>query len=338
MHVVLGTGEVRERTPPLAFDPGSTLPPLLRQPCLPDVGRLDDMVVDADDSGQCHVVQGTDLTQASGKKGSPSSRSRRNRQAIQLSLAAVRARSRPTDRRLAFVGLPYHGRVPPASDNRPERRWRATRRRRISLEEIEDAVVDGDSPVPARSGTARAALSPPHLPHRLPRAPSPRTSAPGCRTSSWAPTPTTSRTRPRSSASSSSPSSGPTLVLPMVGGLLADKIDRKRFLIVLSIEQLVFSLGVALVAASPHPSHVLLVIMVLGVGAGSAMFGPAYSAVLPGLVGKAGPAGRHLAELGPDERLPGHRPGHRRPPVLAGRAGLDLRRQRRHLPLRGRRR
>ena len=79
---------------------------------------------------------------------------------------------------------------------------------------------------------------------------------------------------------------GPTLVLPMVGGLLADKIDRKRFLIILSIEQLVFSLGVALVAASPHPSHVLLVIMVLGVGAGSAMFGPAYSAVLPGLVGK----------------------------------------------------
>ncbi|HEY6472985.1 MAG TPA: hypothetical protein VIY26_08845, partial [Acidimicrobiales bacterium] len=28
----------------------------------------------------------------------------------------------------------------------------------ISLEEIEDAVVDGDSPLPARSGTARAAL------------------------------------------------------------------------------------------------------------------------------------------------------------------------------------
>ena len=44
---------------------------------------------------------------------------------------------------------------------------------------------------------------------------------------------------------------GPTLILPMVGGLLADKVDRKRFLIVLSIEQLVFSLGVALVVAPP---------------------------------------------------------------------------------------
>jgi MFS family permease len=79
---------------------------------------------------------------------------------------------------------------------------------------------------------------------------------------------------------------GPTLVLPMVGGLLADKVDRRRFLILLSLEQLVFSLGVALVVSSPHPSHVLLVVMVLLVGCGSAMFGPAYSAILPGLVGK----------------------------------------------------
>ena len=84
---------------------------------------------------------------------------------------------------------------------------------------------------------------------------------------------------------------GPTLVLPMVGGLLADKVDRKRFLILLSLEQLVFSLGVALVAASSHPSHVLLVVMVLFVGAGSAMFGPAYSAILPGLVGREDLAG-----------------------------------------------
>ena len=79
---------------------------------------------------------------------------------------------------------------------------------------------------------------------------------------------------------------GPTLVLPMVGGLLADKVDRKRFLIVLSIEQLVFSLGVALVCCSPHPSHVLLVVMVLLVGAGSAMFGRPTRPSCPGLVGK----------------------------------------------------
>ncbi len=73
----------------------------------------------------------------------------------------------------------------------------------------------------------------------------------------------------------------------MVGGLLADKVDRKRFLIILSLEQLVFSVGVALVVLSPDPSKVLLVVMVFMVGAGSAMFGPAYSAILPGLVGRA---------------------------------------------------
>ena len=35
------------------------------------------------------------------------------------------------------------------------------------------------------------------------------------------------------------------------GGLLADKVDRRRLLIILSLEQLVFSLGVALVVLSP---------------------------------------------------------------------------------------
>ena len=121
---------------------------------------------------------------------------------------------------------------------------------------------------------------------------------------------------------------GPTLILPMFGGLLADKVDRKGFLIVLSIEQMVFSLGVALVVLSPHPSHVLLVVMVLGVGAGSAMFGPAYSAILPGLVGRAdlpGAISLNSAQMNAS-RVIG--------PVIGGvlysldRAGLGLRRQR----------
>ena len=47
-------------------------------------------------------------------------------------------------------------------------------------------------------------------------------------------------------------------MLPMVGGLLADRVDRKRFLIVLSLEQLVFSLVLALVVRAPHPSLVVL--------------------------------------------------------------------------------
>src|SRR6202451_4290400 len=155
----------------------------------------------------------------------------------------------------------------------------------ISEEQIEDAVVDGDAPISPRTGTAMAALR-----HRTFRivylgffASNIGTWMQNIVLGAYAYDLTHSATFVGVIIFAQL---GPTLVLPMVGGLLADKIDRKRFLIILSIEQLVFSLGVALVASSPHPSHVLLVVMVLGVGAGSAMFGPAYSAVLPGLVGK----------------------------------------------------
>ena len=170
--------------------------------------------------------------------------------------------------------------MPPASDSsRPERDDGT-----ISIEEIEDAVVDGDSPVPARTGTARAALS--HRTFRIIFL-----GAFASNIGTWMQNVVLGAYAYDLTHSSTFvgiiifAQLGPTLLLPMVGGLLADKIDRKRFLIVLSLEQLVFSLGVALVVLSPHPSKVLLVVMVLGVGA-DAMFGPAYSAILPGLVGR----------------------------------------------------
>ena len=155
----------------------------------------------------------------------------------------------------------------------------------ISLEEIEDAVIDGDSPLPPRRGTARAALS-----HRTFRivflgafASNIGTWMQNVVLGAYAYDLTHSATFVGVIIFAQL---GPTLILPMLGGLLADKVDRKRFLIVLALEQLVFSLGVALVVLSPQPSHVLLVVMVLLVGCGSAMFGPAYAAILPGLVGK----------------------------------------------------
>ncbi len=154
----------------------------------------------------------------------------------------------------------------------------------ISLEEIEDAVVDGDSPLPPRRGPARAALS--HRTFRIVFL-----GAFASNIGTWMQNVVLGAYAYDLTHSSTFvgviifAQLGPTLLLPMVGGLLADKVDRKRLLIVLAIEQLVASLGVALVVASPHPSHVLLVVMVLLVGCGSAMFGPTYSAVLPGLVG-----------------------------------------------------
>ncbi len=87
----------------------------------------------------------------------------------------------------------------------------------------------------------------------------------------------------------------------MLGGLIADRVDRKKFLMLLSVEQLVFSFALAWVVRAHSPSLVLITLMVVLVGAGGAMFGPAYPAVLPGhrAIGHGGHAGRRPgAQLG----------------------------------------
>ncbi len=155
--------------------------------------------------------------------------------------------------------------------------------REISLEEIEDSVVDGDTPI--SSGTAVSALR--HRTFRIVFL-----GAFASNIGTWMQNVVLGAYAYDITHSSTFvgviifAQLGPTLVFPMLGGLIADKVDRKRFLILLSVEQLVFSLGVAWVVRTPAPSHLLLVLMVVLVGVGSAMFGPAYSAVLPGLVGR----------------------------------------------------
>ena len=153
----------------------------------------------------------------------------------------------------------------------------------VSIEELEDALVDGDRPL--RRGTARSAL----------RQRTFRTvflGAFGSNIGTWM-----QNVVLGAYAFTLTHSSvfvgvilfaqlGPALVFPMIGGLVADRVDRKRFLIVLAIEQLVFSFVLAFVVRAPHPSLVVLTGTVLLIGVGNAMFGPAYSAILPGLVGR----------------------------------------------------
>jgi MFS family permease len=150
-----------------------------------------------------------------------------------------------------------------------------------TIEEIEDAVVDGDSPL--SSGTAVSALR-----HRTFRivflgafASNIGTGMQNVVLGAYAYDLTRSSTFVGLIIFAQL---GPALLLAMVGGLIADRVDRKKFLIVLSVEQLVFSLILAWVVRTPAPSHILLVAMVVMVGVGSAMFGPAYSAILPALV------------------------------------------------------
>ena len=175
--------------------------------------------------------------------------------------------------------VPYHGSVTLESERG------ADPAAEISVEEIEDAVVDGDSPIGPRTGTAMAALR--HRTFRIVFL-----GAFASNIGTWMQNVVLGAFAYDLTHSSTFvgiiifAQLGPTLIFPMLGGFIADKVDRKKFLIILSVEQLVFSLGVAWVVRSPHPSHPLLVLMVILVGVGSAMFGPTYSALLPGLVGR----------------------------------------------------
>jgi MFS family permease len=77
---------------------------------------------------------------------------------------------------------------------------------------------------------------------------------------------------------------GPLLLLSLVGGALADVVDRRRLLIWVTISQIVFSLVLAAVAAPEQPNMVALVAVVFAIGIGQALFNPAYSAMMPQLV------------------------------------------------------
>ena len=76
----------------------------------------------------------------------------------------------------------------------------------------------------------------------------------------------------------------PILLLAAVGGALADTFDRRLLIVVTNAEQLFFSLVLAWVAYSPHPSRTTLFLTVLAIGIGNAVAGPPLSSLLPSLV------------------------------------------------------
>ena len=153
----------------------------------------------------------------------------------------------------------------------------------ISIEEMEDAVLSGDRAI--TTGTARAALR--HRTFRIVYL-----GAFASNIGTWMQNVVLGAYAYDLTHSSTFvgvmifAQLGPILLLAMLGGLIADRVNRKKFLMILSIEQLVFSFALAWVVRAHSPSLVLLTLMVVLVGAGGAMFGPAYSAVLPMMVGK----------------------------------------------------
>jgi MFS family permease len=77
---------------------------------------------------------------------------------------------------------------------------------------------------------------------------------------------------------------GPLLFLSMIGGLLADRVDRRRLLVSMQLLQGLLSFGLAFVAWTSHPSHVLIVVLVFAIGIANALGAPGLSAILPTLV------------------------------------------------------
>ena len=78
---------------------------------------------------------------------------------------------------------------------------------------------------------------------------------------------------------------GPMLAFSVVGGALADLVDRRRLLVVVAVEQALLTLVLAGLTLDDDPSRALLVAVVFGIGVGQAIHAPTYSAVLPSLVG-----------------------------------------------------
>lgn len=84
---------------------------------------------------------------------------------------------------------------------------------------------------------------------------------------------------------------GPLLLFSMIGGALADQFDRRKLLVVVTIEQMFFAFALAWLTTVPDPSRVVLVAFVLAIGTAQAIYAPAYSAALPAMVGKEDLAG-----------------------------------------------
>jgi len=79
---------------------------------------------------------------------------------------------------------------------------------------------------------------------------------------------------------------GPQLFLSIPAGVIADRFDRRRWIIGTQVVQLVFAAALAPLASNDAPFWAIFT-MALGVGIGNSLTAPAWSAMLPTLVSRA---------------------------------------------------
>ncbi len=153
---------------------------------------------------------------------------------------------------------------------------------------VEDAILDGDQPV--RRATARAAFGYPTF-RRV------YFGALASNIGSWMQTVILGAYLYQVTGSATDVALGtlaqlgPLLVLSIPGGAIADRFDRRTVLIVVSVEQLLFSLAIAALVTQTSPNLPLLFGCILAIGVGQAVYAPAYSALIPTLVDREDMAG-----------------------------------------------
>lgn len=79
---------------------------------------------------------------------------------------------------------------------------------------------------------------------------------------------------------------GPLVLLSNFSGMLADSVDRKKFLTTMQLAQLAGSFVLAGIALAKHPSPWSIFFCMLGIGLANALGGPTQSAIAPSLVPK----------------------------------------------------
>ncbi len=84
---------------------------------------------------------------------------------------------------------------------------------------------------------------------------------------------------------------GPLFVLSPVGGMAADRFDRRRVLVVVTVEQAAVAVVIAVLCGSGHPRIGALFFAVLAGGIGQAFYAPTFSALIPTLVERKDLAG-----------------------------------------------
>ena len=77
---------------------------------------------------------------------------------------------------------------------------------------------------------------------------------------------------------------GPLLFLGQIGGVIADMVNRRRYLVTMQILQMLLSFGLAGLVALEHPSTTAIFLCVLAIGIVNALSAPAMGAILPTLV------------------------------------------------------